>query len=96
MAFFGKLRTFIAPPRFGDDEQDRIADVLHTSNGAILIGLFVILLHRLFKSDFDLVPSIASLSLVLIVALRLIQRGKLGWARAISLWSLLIFWHTLG
>ncbi|MDP2886047.1 MAG: PAS domain S-box protein, partial [Ignavibacteria bacterium] len=91
MAFFGKLRNFIASPRFGDDEQDRIADVLHTSNGAVLIGLFVILLHRLFKSDFDLVPSIASLSLALIVALRLIQRGKLAWARALSLSSLLLF-----
>lgn len=91
MAFLGKLRTIIAPPRFGDDEQDRIADVLQTSNGAALIGLFVILLHRLLKSDFDLVPSIASLSLALVVALILLQRGKLGWARAISLWSLLLF-----
>jgi PAS domain S-box-containing protein len=91
MAFFGKLKTSVAPPRFGNDEDDRIADVLHTSNGAILIGLFVILLHRLLKSDFDLVPSIASLSLALIVALILIHKGKLNWARAISLWSLLLF-----
>lgn len=91
MAFFGKLRSFFAPPRFGDDEQDRTADVLHISNGAILIGLAVILLHRLLKSDFDLVPSIAALSIALTSSLILVHKGKLNWARTISLWSILLF-----
>ncbi len=91
MAFFGKIKTRLAPPRFGDDEQDRIADVLHISDGAVLIGLFVILLHRLVKSDFDLVPSISALSVALISALVLTHKGRLNWARAVSLWSILLF-----
>ncbi len=91
MAFVGKLRSLLAPPRFGNDEHDRVADVLQTSNGAVLIGLFVVLLHRLLKSDYGLLPSIASLSLALIVALILLHKGKLNWARTISLWSLLLF-----
>ena len=91
MAFFGRMRSFLAPPRFGNDEDDRIADVLLTSDSAVLIGLVVILLNRLARSDFDLVPSIASLSFALIAAVILIHRGKLSLARAISLWSLLLF-----
>ena len=91
MAFFGRIWNLVLPPQFEDDENDRLADILRTVIGACLIGLGVILFQRLLKSDFDQVPSILTISMSLIVSLYLIHRGHLSWARAISLWSFLIF-----
>jgi PAS domain S-box-containing protein len=85
------IDTILASPRFDDQEQDRIARILHIISGALVVGLLLLLIHRLAIWDVRGVQSIGAITAVSLMVVVFVHRRQITLSGNLMLWSLLTF-----
>ncbi len=86
-----KFLLFIKPPDFGDEEKNRIAEILNVIALSIFSGFLILVLQRAIAGDFTLFIPILFACISIIISIVFLRIGHLQWAEAILLWSLLGF-----
>ena len=89
------MKSFLTPPRFPEDEQDRIARVQHAITLAALAGILLVTVYHVVAGELGiLVPLLIVLAFVLL-AIIFLRLGKLKWSGSLVAWTLLIFVNYL-
>jgi PAS domain S-box-containing protein len=91
MTIYESLRNFIAPPRFQNEEQNRIAELLSIATIITMIGLSGLLIYRLFTGYLTDILPIFFLCNIVFVSIVLIHQKRLTLSGNIVLWCMLGF-----
>jgi PAS domain S-box-containing protein len=87
----GKLLSLLAPPNFGDEEKNRIAEILNVIALSILTGFIILVLQRAIAGQYKLFLQILSAGVLIILSIVFLRMGRLQWAESLLLWTLLGF-----
>jgi PAS domain S-box-containing protein len=88
---YSSITRLMTPPRFHDDEENRIAGVVSASAFAILIGVVTLLVYRLVLGNTALIAPFLLMSAITFLSLVLVRRGSVVWSANLLTWSLLFF-----
>lgn len=88
---FERLKRLVVPPRFGDDEENRIAGVLYPSAMVILAGVGSLVVARISVLHAQHILPLALVCGDMVTALLLARRGRLTVAAHLLLWGILLF-----
>jgi PAS domain S-box-containing protein len=86
-----RWKSLFVPPRQGDDEQNRIAGILHPTAMAILIGVGLLVLARISVLQMGQLLPLALVCGDMVATICLVRRGKLRYASLMMLWGVLLF-----
>ena len=95
MRVYHRITGLFTPPRFDDDEQNRIAGIIHVSAIAIIIGLLMLVLYRQTSGQLRLVQAIVGMGMITVGSILLLRWGRVEWAASLLSWSLLGFLNYL-
>ena len=88
---FEKFLSLLAPPNFGDEEKNRVAEILNVIALSILTGFTILVLQRAIAGQYKLFVQILSSGVLIILSIVFLRQGRLQWAEGILLWTLLGF-----
>ena len=88
---FAKFLSLLAPPNFGDEEKNRIAEILNIIALSILTGFIILILQRAIAGQVKLYLQIFSAGALIILSIVFLRYGRLQWAEGLLLWTLLGF-----
>jgi PAS domain S-box-containing protein len=88
---FKKLLSLLAPPNFGDEEKNHIAEILNVIALSILAGFIILVLQRAFAGQYRLFFQIVSAGVMIILSIVFLRFGRLQWAEDLLLWTLWAF-----
>jgi len=88
---FEKLLSLLAPPNFGDEEKNRVAEILNVIALSILTGFSILVLQRAIAGQYKLFVQIISAGVLIILSIVFLRKGRLQLAEGILLWTLLGF-----
>jgi PAS domain S-box-containing protein len=89
MTLYVGIKNFAAPPRFQDEEQNRIALILNIIATAMMMGLSGFIIYRLFSSYLRDVVPIFFMCCIVFVSIVLLHRKQLSWSGTVLLWCML-------
>jgi PAS domain S-box-containing protein len=88
---FEKLLLLLAPPNFGDEEKNRVAEILNVIALSILTGFIILVLQRALSGQFRLFIQILSAGVMIIISIVFLRYGRLQWSEDLLLWTLWSF-----
>jgi len=88
---FSKFISLLAPPNFGDEEKNRVAEILNVIALSILTGFIVLVLQRAIAGQYKLFVQTLSAGVMIILSIVFLRNGRLLWAEGLLLWTLLGF-----
>jgi len=88
---FAKLLSLLAPPNFGDEEKNQIAEILNIIALSILTGFIILVLQRAIAGQYQLFLQILSAGVLIILSVVFLRKGRFEWAEGLLLWTLLGF-----
>ena len=88
---FTKFLSLLSPPNFGDEEKNRIAEILNVIALSILTGFLILVLQRVIAGQIKLLLQTFSAGVLIILSIIFLRYGFLQWAEGILLWTLLGF-----
>jgi PAS domain S-box-containing protein len=88
---FEKFISLLAPPNFGDEEKNRVAEILNVIALSILAGFIILILQRAIAGQFKLIIQTLSAGVLIILSIVFLRNGRLQWAEGVLLWTLLGF-----
>ncbi|RPI05018.1 MAG: PAS domain-containing sensor histidine kinase [Ignavibacteriae bacterium] len=92
---FERLLSLLAPPNFGDEEKNRVAEILNIIALSILTGFIILVLQRAIAGQYKLFIQIFSAGVMIILSIVFLRKGQLQWAEGLLLWTLLGFINYL-
>ncbi len=88
---FEKFLSLFAPPNFGDEEKNRVAEILNVIALSILTGFIILVLQRAIAGQYKLFVQIISAGVLIVISILFLRHGRLQWAEGLLLWTLLGF-----
>jgi PAS domain S-box-containing protein len=88
---FEKFISLLAPPNFGDEEKNRVAEILNVIALSILTGFIILVLQRAIAGQYKLFVQTLSAGVLIILSIVFLRNGRLQWAEGLLLWTLLGF-----
>jgi diguanylate cyclase len=88
---FAKFISLLAPPNFGDEEKNRVAEILNVIALSILTGFIILVLQRAIAGQYKLFVQTLSAGVMIILSIVFLRNGRLQWAEGLLLWTLLGF-----
>lgn len=85
------IARLVAFPQFPDEDIHRNARIIYSVALAILVGICLVILYRLFAGYPRLLEMMGSMAGAMFLTLILTRRGHTSWAASLLLWSLLAF-----
>jgi len=86
-----KFISLLAPPNFGDEEKNRVAEILNVIALSILTGFIILVLQRAIAGQYKLFVQTLSAGVMIILSIVFLRNGHLQWAGGLLLWTLLGF-----
>jgi two-component system, cell cycle sensor histidine kinase and response regulator CckA len=91
MKIYTYVKKILSPPKFAEEEQNRIAVIQYAIATATLIGFSLELIFRVTTGGLRLILPIGIVAIIVVTAIFLIRRGILSWSGNLLLWTLLGF-----
>lgn len=88
---FEKIRLFLSPPDLGDEEKNRVAEILNVIALSILTGFLILVLQRLLAGQYELFIETVVAGSLIFLSIFFLRKRRLQWAEAILLWTLLAY-----
>jgi PAS domain S-box-containing protein len=88
---FERFLSLLAPPNFGDEEKNRVAEILNVIALSILTGFIILVLQRAIAGQYKLFLQILFAGVLIILSIVFLRKGRLQWAEGLLLWTLLGF-----
>ena len=88
---FEKIRLLITPPDFGDEEKNRIAEILNTIALSILSGYTILALQRAIAGHSQFFVQMLAAGILIALSIVFLRKGLLQWSETILVWTLLGF-----
>ena len=88
---FEKFISLLAPPNLGDEEKNRVAEILNVIALSILTGFTILVLQRAIAGQYKLFLQTLSAGVLIIISTVFLRKGRLQWAEGLLLWTLLGF-----
>ena len=88
---FAKFISLLAPPNFGDEEKNRVAEILNVIALSILTGFIILVLQRAIAGQYKLFVQTLFAGVMIILSIVFLRNGRLQWAEGLLLWTLLGF-----
>jgi PAS domain S-box-containing protein len=88
---FDRIRTLITPPDFGDEEKNRVAEILNIIAWSILSGFTILALQRAVAGQSQYFIQMLTAGIFIILSIVFLRHGYLQWSETILLWTLLGF-----
>lgn len=88
---FKKMFSLLKPPDFGDEEKNRVAEILNVIALSILTGFTILILQRAIAGQYRLFIQTLIVGSMIILSIVFLRRGRLQWAEGLLLWTLLGF-----
>lgn len=95
MIGLGKFARFFGLPPFPDEDTDRNARIIYAVALTILVGMCILVVHRLATGTLRLLPVMALMAGGLLVVVILARKGHTSWAGSLLLWTILAFLNFL-
>lgn len=95
MSLYTFVKDLVTPPRFPDDDRNRIAGMLYTSAIAIIIGIVILVFYRLWVGQIELVPPFFVMGCVTTISIVLVRRGLVVPSANLMVWALLSFFNYM-
>jgi hypothetical protein len=89
MTLYVGIKNLASPPRFQDEEQDRIALILNIIAIATMMSLSGLIIYRLFTGYLHDVVPIFIMCCTVFVSIVLLHRKQLSWSGTVLLWCML-------
>ena len=88
---FEKIRLLITPPDFGDEEKNRIAEILNTIALSILSVYTILALQRAIAGHSQFFVQMLAAGILIALSIVFLRKGLLQWSETILVWTLLGF-----
>jgi PAS domain S-box-containing protein len=85
---FEKFLSLLAPPNFGDEEKNRVAEILNVIALSILTGFIILVLQRAIAGQYNLFLQISIAGVLILLSIVFLRKGHLQWAEGLLLWTL--------
>lgn len=86
-----KIFTLFTPPDFGDEEKNRVAEILNVIGLSILTGFIILALPRALSGQKQFLLQTVSAGVLIVLSIVFLRRGRLQWAEDLLIWTLLGF-----
>ena len=90
---FEKFLSLLAPPNFGDEEKNRVAEILNVIALSILTGFIILVLQRAIAGQYKLFLQILFIGVMIILSIAFLRKGRLQWAEGLLLGRLWVLSH---
>jgi PAS domain S-box-containing protein len=91
MEIFDKVLSLLKPPDFGDEEKNRVAEILNVIALSILSGFTVLVLQRAIAGQYQLVIQTFFAGAMIILSIVFLRKGRLQLAEGLLLWTIMGF-----
>jgi PAS domain S-box-containing protein len=88
---YKKLLSLLQSPDFGDDEKNRVAEILNVIALSILAGFIALVLLRAIAGQYQLFFQTLLAGAMIIQSLVFLRNGRLQWAGGLLLWTVMGF-----
>jgi hypothetical protein len=69
MTTYQRVKKFVSPPHFTDEETNRTARILHVTASAVLIGVYAIIAYRAGHAQDNISIPLVALSSIAVVSI---------------------------
>ncbi|MBN1397546.1 MAG: PAS domain S-box protein [Bacteroidetes bacterium] len=87
--FYNNLLSFLKPPDFGDEEKNRVAEILNVIAISLLAGLIVVIFQRLIVGQYQYLFQALIVGVMIIFSILLLRMGRLQWGEGLLLWTIM-------
>lgn len=91
MEYIQKILSLLKPPDFGDEEKNRVAEILNVIALSILFGFSVIVSLRAIAGHYQLVIQTLFAGLMIILSVVYLRKGRLQLSEGLLLWTIMVF-----
>jgi PAS domain S-box-containing protein len=88
---FNKVLSLLKPPDFGDEEKNRVAEILNVIALSILSGFTVLVLQRAIAGQYQLIIQTFLAGAMIILSIVFLRKGQLQLAEGLLLWTIMGF-----
>jgi PAS domain S-box-containing protein len=88
---YQKIFSLLSPPDFGDEEKNRVAEILHVIALSILSGFTTLVLLRAIAGQYQFVVQTLLVGAMIILSIVFLRKGHLQWAEGLLLWTVMGF-----
>jgi PAS domain S-box-containing protein len=88
---FDKILSLLKPPDFGDDEKNRVAEILNVIALSILAGFTTLVLQRAIAGQYHLIFQTLFAGVMIILSIVFLRKGRLELAEGLLLWTVMGF-----
>ena len=75
--FYNNLVSFLKPPDFGDEEKNRVAEILNVIALSILAGLIAAILQRIIVGQYQYLLQALIVGVMIVLSILLLRIGRL-------------------
>ena len=72
---FEKFISLLAPPNFGDEEKNRVAEILNVIALSILTGFIILVLQRAIAGQYKLFIQTLSAGVMIVLSIVFLRKG---------------------
>ena len=88
---YRKILSLRKPPDFGDEEKNRVAEILNVIALSILAGFTILVLQRAVAGQFQFILQTILVGVMIILSIVFLRIGRLQWAEGLLLWTVMGF-----
>ncbi len=88
---YDKILSLLKPPDLGDEEKNRVAEILNVIALSILTGFTILVLQRVLVGQYHLFIQTLAAGTLIVLSIVFLRYGRLQWAEGLLLWTLLGF-----
>ncbi len=86
-----KILSFLKPPDFGDEEKNRVAEILNVIALSIFAGFIILIAQRAVIGQYQFLLQTLIIGVMIILSIVLLRIGRLQWAEGLLLWTVMGF-----
>jgi PAS domain S-box-containing protein len=86
-----KILSLLKPPDFGDEEKNRVAEILNVIALSILAGFTTLVLQRAVAGQYHFILQTLLVGAMIILSIVFLRMGRLQWAEGLLLWTVMGF-----
>jgi two-component system, cell cycle sensor histidine kinase and response regulator CckA len=88
---YHKILSFLKPPDFGDEEKNRVAEILNVIALSILAGFIMLFFQRAIAGYYRYMLQTLLVGVMIILSIFNLRMGRLRWAEGLLLWTVMGF-----
>jgi len=88
---YNKILSLLKPPDLGDEEKNRVAEILNVIALSILAGFMILIILRLIIGQYQFILQTLIIGVMIVLSIFLLRMGRLRWAEGLLLWTVMGF-----